>query len=127
MIASTGTVGRLVAAIQSQLASRIETTRPKKRSDHSRKPVLPRENDTAGIEALITRRVKAIAPDDPRRGRKAFQIFLESILIANFGEQLINDPAFYQLVDRIQTSMESDAELRQLIDAAISHLLTEKR
>ena len=40
-----------------------------------------------------------------------------------FGEQLINDPGFYQMVDGIQMQMESNAEIAAIMQQAIAKLL----
>ncbi|MBV8660353.1 MAG: hypothetical protein JO142_21240 [Burkholderiales bacterium] len=75
------------------------------------------------IGALIARRVKAIRPDDPERGRKAFRIFLESVLINELGENLINDPGFYDMVDQIQQRMEQHPTISAAMRDAIGKLL----
>ena len=76
------------------------------------------------LAAIVARRVRAIAPDDPGRRRKAFRVFLESVLLAELGEdQLINDPGFYRLVDDVHLQMEADAGLAQSIDDAAAWLL----
>ena len=78
----------------------------------------------ADLAALVARRVRAIDPDDPGRRRQAFRVFLESVLLAEFGEaQLINDPGFYRLVDDVQLQMEADADLAVAIDHAAVWLL----
>jgi len=75
------------------------------------------------LSSLIELRVQAIDADDPQRGRKAFRVFLEAVLLAHFGERFINDPMFYQLIDNVQDALESDANARQLVDSAIETLL----
>jgi hypothetical protein len=76
------------------------------------------------IAELVARRVQAIDPDDPGRRRKAFRVFLESVLLAELGEdRLINDAGFYRLVDDVHAQMESDADLAQSMDAASAWLL----
>jgi len=75
------------------------------------------------IASLIAQRVSIIDPDDPQRERKAFKIFLESVLIAELGETLANDPAFYTMVEAIQQQMESDPELVTAIHSATKLLL----
>jgi len=75
------------------------------------------------LGAVIARRVQAIDPDDPERRRKAFRVFLESVLLAELGEALINDAGFYQLVDQVQTRMQADADLVRAMDEAAELLL----
>lgn len=119
-----GTVGQLVAAIQAQLAAGVAVKQSTPRAP-ARRPAAAASHAYSphNLESLIGQRVKSIERDDPDKGRKAFRIFLESILLSHFGEQLINDPKFYQLVDEVQVAMEADADIRRLIDGAIAHLL----
>lgn len=113
-------VGQLVAVIQAQLAPRAATASSKtargKRSDTYRQE---------GLAGLIELRVRQIAPDEPQRGRKAFRVFLEAVLLAHFGEELLNDPKFFQMVGDIQSAMEADEGCRKLVDRAIAHLQPE--
>lgn len=123
MSSSIGSVNQLVSLIRTQLSSRSDAVLTASR--HNKRAPSSAKSDTArSLQSLITQRIKAIDPDDSQRGRKAFRIFLESILLSHFGENLINDPQFYQMVDEIQTTMEADTDIRQQIDAAVQHLLS---
>lgn len=119
-----GTVGQLVAVIRGQLSARTEINSTKQRPVRGKPASKSSTYDPETLEALIGQRINSIDRDDPNRGRKAFRVFLESVLLSHFGEHLINDPKFYQLVDDVQASMEADAELRKLVDSAIQHLLS---
>lgn len=90
-------------------------------------PPRPAPGESASLGAVIARRVQAIDPDDPERRRKAFRVFLESVLLAELGEALINDAGFYQLVDQVQTRMQADAELLRAMDEAADLLLARTR
>ena len=83
--------------------------------------------ESASLGAVIARRVQAIDPGDPDRRRKAFRVFLESVLLAEVGEALINDPGFYQLVDQVQSRMQADADLARAMDEAADLLLARPR
>ena len=113
-------VGQLVAAIQAQLAPRAAAGSPRmasgKRSAKYR---------AEGLASLIELRVREIGADEPQRGRKDFRVFLEAVLLAHFGEGLLNDPKFFQMVGDIQAAMEGDEGCRKLVDRAISHLLSD--
>ena len=68
-----------------------------------------------------------IEHSDPDRRRKALRVFLESLLLKEWGQQLINDPGFQQLVDGVQVQMEADAALRPLMEQAADRLLGSAR
>ena len=72
---------------------------------------------------LVTHRIRSIAVDDPRRRRRAFRIFLESTLLNELGDRLINDPEFLRLVDRVEEQMAADPQLSEAMDAAAETLL----
>ena len=73
--------------------------------------------------ALVARRVRALDPADRDRPRRAFRAFLTSVLLAELGAQLADDPGFGDLVERVQRDMESDAGLAASIDTATRALL----
>jgi hypothetical protein len=122
MTAPIQSVGHIVSVIQDRLASRTSTVlgAPARTSAQPGGTATP----NVDIESLIGLRIKSIARDDPKRGRKAFRVFLESIFLARLGENLMHDPKFYELVDSVQGAMEADADLGVQIQAAIAHLLS---
>jgi hypothetical protein len=75
------------------------------------------------LAARLARRVRAIDPSDPDAGGKAMHVFLESVLLAEFGDHLINDPAFHQIVDAVHQQMRGNAELTAMMEKAASALL----
>ena len=66
--------------------------------------------------------MRQIGADDPQRGRKAFRVFLEAVLLSHFGEALVADPKFFQLVDEVQGSLEADPASSELVASAVAHL-----
>ena len=75
------------------------------------------------LTEVFARRVLAIDPHDTQRERKAFRVFLESVLLAEFCPTLMNDAGFHQLVDQVQQQMELDPELSASIHDAATLLL----
>lgn len=115
--------GQLVAVIRQQIATaRNGQVGRNVRQGEPARAKGPKQPGTS-LSELLARRVQTIDPDDPGRNRKAFRAFLESVLLGELGMELINDPAFYRLVDDVQGTMESDAVLRARIDEAGQLLL----
>lgn len=114
-----GSVSQLVHVIRSQLNARA----PARRVAASDATVTRYAEQN--LAALIEVRVKQIGRDDPQRGRKAFRVFLEAVLLAQFGEQMLADPQFYQLLDDVQRAMQADPACAQLMDQAIAQLLAQ--
>jgi len=75
------------------------------------------------IHYLVAQRVQGIAMDDPQRKRKTFRIFLESVLLQEFGMNLIGDSGFQQVVEEVLQRMESDNELHAAMQEASTLLL----
>ncbi|NIA55054.1 hypothetical protein HAV22_15565 [Massilia sp. TW-1] len=118
MSVSIGAVNELVSVIQGQLAARSPARRPAGRAAPRSTRYAPDQ-----LTALIEQRVRLIGADDPQRGRKAFRVFLEAVLLSHFGEALVADPKFFQVVDEIQSGLEADPACARLIGRAIDHLL----
>jgi hypothetical protein len=120
MTSAIGSVSDLVRVIQAQL-----TQRPGTPAARGRAPARPGTAGAASDElaALIELRVRQLDRDDPQRGRKAFRLFLESVLLAQFGSAAGNDPKFHLLVDDVQAAMERSDKMRAMMDKAIAHLL----
>ncbi|WP_420997912.1 hypothetical protein ACKI2N_032215 [Cupriavidus sp. 30B13] len=117
---------RLAAMIRAQVATlrdgRAGEAVPA-RKDGARRDAVQGASTETDLAAVVARRVLAIDPDDPERPRKAFRVFLESVLLAEFGETLMNDARFYQLVDDVQKHMESEPEIAAVIREASQLLI----
>ncbi|OEZ52853.1 hypothetical protein [Duganella sp. HH105] len=124
MTAAIGSVAQLVKVIQTQLSSRAVSAGAGKRQPAA-EPAAADRYAQENLASLIELRVRQIARDDPNRGRKAFRVFLEAVLLSQFGEGLVNDPRFFQMVDDIHLAMEADADCRALVAKAIEQLLAE--
>jgi hypothetical protein len=119
MSVSIGAVNELVSVIQGQLAARS----PARKSAGRPAPRSSTRYAPGQLTALIEQRVRQIGADDPQRGRKAFRVFLEAVLLSHFGEALVADPKFFQVVDEVQGGLEADPACTELVGIAIAHLL----
>lgn len=77
------------------------------------------------IQQMVALRVRALSPDDPQRQRKAFRLFLESVLMQAFGRDRLDDRGFDQMVDAVLQRMESDAALHAALREAGDLLLAD--
>ena len=81
----------------------------------------------AGREALagaVRRRLREIDRDDPQRARRALRAVIEAALQSRWGAAMAGDPEFHALVDEVLRQIESEPELRPLVDAALGPLLS---
>lgn len=67
--------------------------------------------------------ISALDRDDPQARRQAFRLFLQAVLRRELGAGVADDPAFPVLVQRVQDTMEADAELQAAIEQAGELLL----
>jgi len=88
-------------------------------------PPSPADSTDAEIRQMVALRVRALSPDDPQRQRKAFRLFLESVLMQAFGRERLDDRGFDQMVDAVLERMEGDAELHAALREAGDLLLAD--
>jgi len=119
MVSSINPLTQLVATLTARLAERPRSgeTGPARRRGARTAPA------SATLDEIIGRRVAAIDPDDPRRGQRAFQVFLEAVLLAQFGEEFMNESRFHQLVQDVDQALRDDPATRVMVDDAIARLL----
>lgn len=115
-------VGQLVAVIRSEL-SKAAAPGAALAGSCRRTEAQGKRYAEPNLAGLIEVRIRQIGRDDPQRGRKAFRVFLEAVLLSSFGERMVVDPKFHQIVDDVQRAMETQAECAGLIDEAIKQLL----
>jgi hypothetical protein len=63
------------------------------------------------LRQSVVARVGELSPDDPQRQRKAFRIFLESVLTQELGRIRIDEQRFDRMVDEVLERMEADESL----------------
>lgn len=114
---------QLAALIRSQVSS-LKKAAPRQKQV---KQSTSQSSEDRDIANLVAQRVGIIDPEDPQRERKAFKIFLESVLLAELGDELANDPAFYTMVEEVQQQMEADPELALSMQQASRILLNSKK
>lgn len=82
----------------------------------------PERADIAALRNRISDTVRAINPDDPGRNQKAMQAFVENVLAWQFGDNILNDPGFTNLVAEVQAMLEKDSATAGVFEA----MMTEK-
>jgi hypothetical protein len=66
---------------------------------------------------VMAQRISRIAAADPDRRQQAVRIYLEAELTREFGSDLLNDPAFPQMLDAIQQQMQGDTQTSAAVHA----------
>jgi hypothetical protein len=113
-------VGQVMQVLRRQMAENLQRMR-----SNGGRPVtqgaMPRA--AAPLRQTVARRIKAIDADDPRYREKVAELFVESVLLAEFGEQLVNEPEFRDLVRQVQSALLADTDLQ----ASLARLAVQMR
>lgn len=82
----------------------------------------PERPTVAQLRQRVLERVRAIDPDDPRRPGKARRVFLESVLAWEFGDAILQDHRFDDLLTHIEQGFASVPEMAGQLDELLSAL-----
>lgn len=126
-MSNIGGVSVLAAIIAQEIRARRRATSPGGTGGHPSPRLDPGEGPLASaqltLQQRIASRLKAIDGGDPDRHGKGLRIFLEAVLLEEFGTGLIEDPSFHQLLTDVHTAMMTSEALAQPIRSAMSDLL----
>ncbi|MCJ0764530.1 hypothetical protein [Variovorax terrae] len=120
-------VSQLTAVMRAQVAALRQSVRsaPSKSAPHApNRTESGSSQEPLDLARLVAQRVQSLDPQDPQRKRKALRIFLETVLLAELGIKLANDPAFLTMVDTVHRQMEADSDLAKAMDDAAAILLS---
>ena len=73
---------------------------------------------------VLMQRLRALDASDPQRRHKAVRLYLESAFAGEFGNEVLNDPAFEQMVEAVQSQMQEDPEIAAAMEKAADLLLS---
>src|SRR5262245_29964761 len=74
------------------------------------------------LEAAVRRRVGAIDRRSPEGLAAATRVFIETVLVAEFGAGLLADPGLGEMLNEISATLREDPELRQQLDGMLGEL-----
>ncbi len=73
------------------------------------------------IQRRVAERIKALN-EESERDNKAVDVFLESVLAWEFGDELREDPGFHELVREVRDSMTQDPQINAKLKALVREL-----
>jgi hypothetical protein len=77
---------------------------------------------TQSVRETVARKIRAIDPLAPDFDRLAANVFVESVLTAEFGDALLNDPAFRDMMREVQQAMLSHEQVREQLQSVLRAL-----
>ena len=76
----------------------------------------------AGVAAIQNRLQTRLATLDPWDAKRARELFVESTLLHEFGAELLDDPAFFELVQRVSLHLGGEAAISERLDQLLREL-----
>ena len=117
-------VSQVMEALRRRMSENLETMRLSGRlplgSGTTAQAARPKS--AADLRTAVMRRVSSVSENDPAFDRKTAALFVESILLDQFGENLVNAPAFRELVEQVSTTMTQDEAIASDLRALIAEL-----
>lgn len=110
---------RLISRQMAERASRLDAgTAPSQASatPPSRRVAL------GALKERVRGRLRSIDPGDPRRQQKARRVFLESVLSWQFGDELLLDRGFEEMIAGVQEALQEHPRLEQRLTQLLSDL-----
>lgn len=101
----------IVAALQARLSG------VQRRSPARSQPRAGAAHAAQATATSLAQRIARIDRSDSDRRRKAVRVVLEAELARNFGPDLLNDPAFPQMLDAVQAQMQGDTHTAAAVHA----------
>lgn len=100
----------------SELSAKPNSSSAINQSDIKRQAhILAKQQTVESVKLKIVEAIKLIDKNDKNRNKKSINIFVENILLWQFGEELINDSAFSQLVDEVGEALFNEADMMELL------------
>lgn len=115
-------INELVALLRSGLSpdkSQLSTKQPATAAHSgqrlsSKRAETDRSLDISELKKRVLDRISLLTPEQ-QKGEKAVQIFIESVLAWEFGNELQNDPRFHSIAQEISKHFVSDHSLQKSI------------
>lgn len=84
-------------------------------TDNAQQAAAQRNVSPEALRKRIEISVEALDPKDPERNRKATRIFVENVLVWQFGDGLLNDSRFVALVEEVQDALEQESGFHEVL------------
>lgn len=106
--------------IRQRINAETATKRLGKSSHQAKTGEAERGRQRASVAELrgeLSCALEAIDPDKPASRQKAIRIFVETVLVWQFGSGILNDPAFSELVGEVQATLDKDPSIARTLSS----------
>lgn len=85
-------------------------------------PAARRSSPRQSLRETVARRIRSIDAQSADFDSVAVRVFIESVLTAEFGDDLVNDPQFRDMLREVEHAMLSREPVRQQLQAMVHKL-----
>lgn len=117
-------LSKLMEALRQRMSEKPARPDRQGRGERARQTITKRKTakpSIGEIQRRVAERIKALNADG-ERDNKAVEIFLESVLAWEFGDELLEDPGFHELMRDVRDSMTQDPQLNAKLKALVREL-----
>ena len=118
-------LNQIMQVLRQRLGNKSSKTEQSKSAGQSTKTSHAAKTATKPSSDEILRRigdrVRALSPEE-KRGNKAMQIFVESVLVWEFGEELLQDPKFTEIANEVHHTINENAVAREKLVTLLTKL-----
>ena len=111
---------RLIGRQMAERASRLESGTVASYRAAATPP--SRRASLGALKEKVRGRLRGLDPDDPGRQQKARRVFLESVLSWQFGDELLLDRGFEEMIAGVQEALQAHPRLEQRLAQLLSDL-----
>jgi hypothetical protein len=117
-------INNIVEILRNKISAKKTNESSKKTSstDETEVEDLLHANEFSNLESLIINRINKLNTEDENYQSKAKRIFIESVLIKEFGEQLADDQDFTDIVVDINNQITNNGILNKKLDKLLEQL-----
>lgn len=118
-----GNLNPVLDALRRQLAENVERLRKSgKLAGSSARRAEQAAARPEGLESILRRRISALDRRSPEGKARATRVFVESVLVAEFGEALLADAGLGEMLGEISAALREDPQLREQLDNMLLEL-----
>lgn len=117
-----GNISQIIEIIRGHAKAGISETKHKKNnSTEIQSPIKPRKTSKDELKKNLSQKLKSTSkhPDFASRSK---DIFLESVILWEFGEQLANDPLFAEIRSKVRQTIDNNADASKKLEKLIAQL-----
>jgi len=106
-------LNRLIESLRQQIAesARRAETPARARAGETSRGTGPQKPGLPELRRQIQERIQALEPAGTNGQRRARRVFLESVLVWEFGDGFLSDQRYQTMLDGVQAAIENDADL----------------